>query len=72
MVCFKRLDRRLGQGNVEFFNEISVLSLYKHENLVYLFKICNEGDELILVYDYEARGSLDRYLVNLVSHGLDA
>ncbi|MFS8009856.1 putative protein kinase RLK-Pelle-CrRLK1L-1 family [Helianthus anomalus] len=62
VVCFKRLDRRLGQGNVEFFNEISVLSLYKHENLVSLLKICNEGDELILVYDYEARGSLDRYL----------
>ncbi|MFS7922541.1 putative protein kinase RLK-Pelle-CrRLK1L-1 family [Helianthus anomalus] len=62
MVCFKRLNRRLGQGNVEFFNEISVLSRYKHENLVYLLKICNEGDELILVYNYAARGSLDRYL----------
>ncbi|KAM0004803.1 putative protein kinase RLK-Pelle-CrRLK1L-1 family [Helianthus debilis subsp. tardiflorus] len=62
MVGFKRLDRRLGQGNVEFFNEISVLSRYKHENLVSLLKICNEGDELILVYNYAARGSLDRYL----------
>ncbi|KAJ0768851.1 putative protein kinase RLK-Pelle-CrRLK1L-1 family [Helianthus annuus] len=62
MVCFKRLDRRLGQGNVEFFKEISLLSRYRHVNLVSLLKICIEGDELILVYDYEARGSLDRYL----------
>ncbi|KAJ0768855.1 putative protein kinase RLK-Pelle-CrRLK1L-1 family [Helianthus annuus] len=62
MVCFKRLDRRLGQGDVEFLKEISLLSLYKHENLVSLLKICNEGDELILVYNYAARGSLDRYL----------
>ncbi|KAJ0768853.1 putative protein kinase RLK-Pelle-CrRLK1L-1 family [Helianthus annuus] len=62
MVCFKRLDRRLGQGNVELFNEIRFLSQYKHENLVSLLKICIEGDELILVYNYAARGSLDRYL----------
>ncbi|KAF5815290.1 putative protein kinase RLK-Pelle-CrRLK1L-1 family [Helianthus annuus] len=62
MACFKRLDRRLGQGNAEFLKEISLLSLYKHENLVSLLNICNEDDEMILVYNYASRGSLNRYL----------
>ncbi|KAM0000667.1 putative protein kinase RLK-Pelle-CrRLK1L-1 family [Helianthus debilis subsp. tardiflorus] len=67
MVAFKRLDRRLGQGNVEFWKEIMMLSKYKHEHLVSLMHFCNEGDEMILVYEYASRGSLDRYLgdVNL-------
>ncbi|XP_076952460.1 receptor like protein kinase S.2-like [Bidens hawaiensis] len=62
MVCFKRYDRRFGQGNTEFWKEIMFLSKYKHENLVSLLKFCNEGDEMILVHNYASRGSLDRYL----------
>ncbi|XP_076936810.1 putative serine/threonine-protein kinase PBL7 [Bidens hawaiensis] len=67
MVAFKRLDRRLGQGNVEFWKEIITLSKYRHENLVSLLHFCNEGDEMILVYEHASRGSLDCYLsdVNL-------
>ncbi|XP_076922927.1 uncharacterized protein LOC143584880 [Bidens hawaiensis] len=66
-VAFKRLDRRLGQGNLEFYKEIMMLSKYKHENLVSLMHYCIEGDEMILVYEYAPRGSLDRYVsdVNL-------
>ncbi|XP_076952411.1 putative serine/threonine-protein kinase PBL28 isoform X1 [Bidens hawaiensis] len=62
MVCFKRLDRRLRRGSLEFWKEISLLSKYKHENLVSLLKFCNEGDEMIIVYNYAYNGSLDRYL----------
>ncbi|KAI3494574.1 hypothetical protein L1887_40706 [Cichorium endivia] len=62
MVAFKRLDRRLGQGNIEFWKEITMLSKYRHENLVPLMRFCIEGDERILVYEYASRGSLDRYL----------
>ncbi|KAJ0768850.1 putative protein kinase RLK-Pelle-CrRLK1L-1 family [Helianthus annuus] len=47
---------------LSFFKEIRLLSRIRHVNLNALLKICIEGDELILVYDYEARGSLDRYL----------
>ncbi|XP_076894949.1 putative serine/threonine-protein kinase PBL7 [Bidens hawaiensis] len=61
-VAFKRLDRRLGQGNPEFYKEIMMLSKYKHENLVSLMHYCIEGDEMILVYEYAPRGSLDRYV----------
>ncbi|KAL8238932.1 hypothetical protein R6Q59_015499 [Mikania micrantha] len=63
-VAFKKLDRRLGQGNVEFWKEIMMLSRYKHENLISLMHYAIEGDEMILVYEYASRGSLDRYLTN--------
>ncbi|KAJ0802444.1 putative protein kinase RLK-Pelle-CrRLK1L-1 family [Helianthus annuus] len=61
-VAFKQLDRRLGQGNIEFWKEIMMLSEYKHENLISLMHFCIDGDEMILVYEYASRGSLDRYL----------
>ncbi|KAL8197810.1 hypothetical protein R6Q57_030207 [Mikania cordata] len=61
-VCFKRLDRRLAQGETEFWAEVLSLSQYKHENLVSLLNICYEDGEMILVYKYVSRGSLDRYL----------
>ncbi|KAJ0523883.1 putative protein kinase RLK-Pelle-CrRLK1L-1 family [Helianthus annuus] len=61
-VAFKQLDRRLGQGNIEFWKEVMMLSQYKHENLISLMHFCIEGDEMILVYEYACRGSLDRYL----------
>ncbi|KAL8263997.1 hypothetical protein R6Q59_022127 [Mikania micrantha] len=63
-VAFKQLDRKLGQGNIEFWKEIMMLSKYKHENLISLMHFCIEGDEMILVYEYASRGSLDRYLSN--------
>ncbi|KAF5774505.1 putative protein kinase RLK-Pelle-CrRLK1L-1 family [Helianthus annuus] len=63
-VAFKKLDRRQGQGNIEFWKEVMMLSKYKHENLISLLHICIEGDETILVYEYASRGSLDRYLTD--------
>ncbi|XP_023729320.1 protein TOPLESS-RELATED PROTEIN 2 isoform X2 [Lactuca sativa] len=62
MVAFKRLDRAFGQGNPEFWKEITMLSLYKHENLVHLLGFCDESDEKILVYDYASNRSLDFHL----------
>ncbi|PWA61301.1 protein kinase-like domain, Phloem protein 2-like protein [Artemisia annua] len=61
-VAFKRLDRKYGQGDPEFFKEIMMLSSYKHDNLISLLGYCNEGNEMILIYEYASRGSLDRIL----------
>ncbi|KAI3756039.1 hypothetical protein L1987_55851 [Smallanthus sonchifolius] len=61
-VAFKRLDRHYGQGDVEFWKEITMLSGLSHENLASLLHFCREGDERILVYEYAYRRSLDRYL----------
>ncbi|KAK9077700.1 hypothetical protein SSX86_006037 [Deinandra increscens subsp. villosa] len=61
-VAFKRLDSRYGQGNVEFWKEIVMLSGLKHKNLAPLLHFCREGDERILVYKYASGGSLDKHL----------
>ncbi|CAH1438627.1 unnamed protein product [Lactuca virosa] len=61
-VAVKRLDVKGGQGQNEFLMEIFMLSSYKHENLVTLVGFCEEGDEKIIVYEHEGRGSLDKYL----------
>ncbi|GJT89511.1 kinase-like domain, phloem protein 2-like protein [Tanacetum coccineum] len=61
-VAFKRLNRKHGQGDPEFFKEIRMLSSYKHDNLISLLGYCNEGNEMILMYEYAARGSLERIL----------
>ncbi|PWA35827.1 protein kinase, ATP binding site, Serine/threonine-protein kinase Plk3 [Artemisia annua] len=60
--AIKRLNRNCGQGDPEFYNEIRMLCCYRHENLISLLGFCNEEDEMILVYEYVSRGSLDRLL----------
>ncbi|GKA48593.1 kinase-like domain, phloem protein 2-like protein, partial [Tanacetum coccineum] len=62
MVAFKRLDRQYGQGETEFLKEISMLSQYKHKNLITLLGYCIKDKEMILVYEYAAHGSLDFHL----------
>ncbi|GKC88288.1 receptor-like protein kinase HERK 1 [Tanacetum coccineum] len=62
IVAIKRLDRKHGQGDVEFWKEIMMLAQYKHKNLVSLLGFCNENSERVLVYEYVSRGSLDSYL----------
>ncbi|PWA52778.1 mitogen-activated protein (MAP) kinase kinase kinase 10 [Artemisia annua] len=62
MVAVKRLDRIYGQGEAEFWKEVVMLSLYKHENIVSLLGFCDDSKEKILVYEYVSKGSLDFYL----------
>ncbi|PWA58183.1 LRR receptor-like serine/threonine-protein kinase [Artemisia annua] len=62
MVAFKRLNRRFGQGEVEFWKEVMLLSQFKHKNLVKLLYFCSEDNERILAYKYASRRSLDNYL----------
>ncbi|PWA90519.1 protein kinase-like domain, Phloem protein 2-like protein [Artemisia annua] len=62
LVAIKRLDRKYGQGDPEFFKEIRMLTCYRHENLISLLGFCCQGDEMILIYEHASRGSLDRYL----------
>ncbi|KAI3821864.1 hypothetical protein L1987_09439 [Smallanthus sonchifolius] len=61
-VAVKRLDRRYGQGNAEFLQEISVLPYFRHPNLVKLVGFCDENHERILVYEYASNGSLAEYI----------
>ncbi|KAJ0503374.1 putative protein kinase RLK-Pelle-LRR-I-1 family [Helianthus annuus] len=65
-VAIKRLYSRVDrQGEQGFVAEIVTLSNCKHPNIVPLLGFCDEGRELILVYEYVANGSLDDYLGNM-------
>ncbi|KAI3739540.1 hypothetical protein L2E82_29948 [Cichorium intybus] len=61
-VAVKRLDASNGQGQKEYNTEITILSKYHHENIINLIGFYEDNKEMILVYEYASRGSLDTYL----------
>ncbi|KAL1568592.1 Cysteine-rich receptor-like protein kinase 43 [Salvia divinorum] len=61
-VAVKRLSQRSAQGNKEFLNEAKLLSRVQHKNVVNLLGYSIRGEENLLVYEYVANQSLDKYL----------
>ncbi|KAK4793640.1 hypothetical protein SAY86_024075 [Trapa natans] len=67
VVAVKQLDRHGVQGNSEFLQEVSTLSLLHHDNLVKLIGYCADGDQRLLVYDYLPGGTTESHLLGTVS-----
>nr|GEZ08659.1 probable receptor-like protein kinase At5g59700 [Tanacetum cinerariifolium] len=61
-VAIKRLDNTDHQGKKEFLNELRLISRFHHQNIISFIGYCDEGDEMILVYEYARNGSLDHHL----------
>ncbi|KAG5560740.1 hypothetical protein RHGRI_003919 [Rhododendron griersonianum] len=62
MVAIKRLNAESKQGAGEFWMEVKMLSKLRHANLVALNGYCNECQEMILIYEYIALGTLANHL----------
>ncbi|KAM7473806.1 hypothetical protein LguiB_021049 [Lonicera macranthoides] len=68
-VAIKRLSPTSKQGAPQFWTEVELLSKFRHSHLVSLIGYCNNRDEMILVYEYMARGTLADHLYKLGPNG---
>ncbi|KAM7497566.1 hypothetical protein LguiA_021980 [Lonicera macranthoides] len=60
-VAIKKLDRVVHDSKNEFKAEVNVIATH-HKNLVRLLGFCDDGENLLLVYEYMSNGTLASFL----------
>ncbi|KVI04036.1 probable serine/threonine-protein kinase PIX13 [Cynara cardunculus var. scolymus] len=62
IIAVKKLNSESMQGLEEWQAEVDFLGRLSHPNLVKLFGYCYEGTELLLIYEFMQKGSLENHL----------
>ncbi|KAL5199969.1 hypothetical protein ABZP36_021172 [Zizania latifolia] len=62
VVAVKKLNPESVQGMEQWQSEVNFLGRISHPNLVKLMGYCMDHDELLLVYEFMAKGSLENHL----------
>ncbi|KAI3730272.1 hypothetical protein L1987_61441 [Smallanthus sonchifolius] len=69
-VAIKKLKTESLQGLQEWQAEVSFLGKFSHPNLVKLLGYCQENTELLLVYEYVQKESLEKHLFGKLEEAL--
>ena len=62
VVAVKLLSAKSSKIDDDFEREVTLISNVHHKNLVRLLGCCSKGQERILVYEYMANNSLEKFL----------
>ncbi|KAK9077151.1 hypothetical protein SSX86_005487 [Deinandra increscens subsp. villosa] len=61
-IVARRLEGVYGQGEIELWTEVSMLSSHEHKNLVSIVGFCDENGEKIIVYQHTGHGCLLQHI----------
>ncbi|RAL43601.1 hypothetical protein DM860_017344 [Cuscuta australis] len=62
VVAVKKLAMISSRAKADFDSEVKLITNVHHRNLIRLLGCSSKGEDLLLVYEYMANGSLDKYL----------